>query len=260
MPMQLPANSFKAALGQSSAQIGLWLALASEASAEVCATAGFDWLLVDAEHAPNDLTTIQRQLQAMAAYTTAPVVRVPANDPVIIKRVLELGVESIMIPMIDSAEAAQQAARAMRYPPEGMRGVGSGLARSSRWGGYPDYLARANAEVFCIVQLESVAGLASLESIAAVDGVDALFIGAADLAADMGYLGKAGHPEVKAAVDQALARARSVGKPCGFLATEPTEARRLLAAGASFVAVGADSTLLAKVARGLAQDFGCGGG
>jgi len=256
--MRTPLNSFKAGLVAGQKQIGFWLALGDPLSAEICATAGFDWLLIDAEHGPNDLRSLLSQIQAVAAYSSPLVVRGPALDPVFAKQTLELGVQSLLTPMVDSPEQAAIAARAMRYPPNGMRGVGSGLARSSRWGAAGDYLRQADEEMCCIVQLETTRSLEQLEAIAAVPGVDALFIGAADLAADMNLLGQPSHPQVTAALDDALARASNIGKPCGFLATEPAAAQRLLAAGAQFVAVGVDSTILARGARSLAREFGRG--
>lgn len=248
-------NSFKAALGQPSARIGLWLGLADAYCAEICATAGFDWLLIDGEHAPNDLRSMLRSLQALAAYGAAPVVRLPHGEPALIKQVLEIGANTLLVPMVETAEQARALVQAMRYPPEGGRGVGSGLARSSRWGGIQDYLHTANEDVCLLVQAESKLALENIEEIAAVSGVDGVFIGPADLSASMGYLGQPGHPEVRVAIEHAFRQLAKQGKPFGILATDESLARHYIAFGAKFVAVGVDATLLAQATRNLAARF-----
>ena len=253
--MQTPVNTFKAALAQPAAQIGLWLGLADPYAAELCATAGFDWLLVDGEHGPNDLRSMLAVLQAVAAYPAHPVVRVPQGDAALIKQVLEIGATTLLVPMVETAEQARQLVRATRYPPQGMRGVGSGLARSSRWSAYPRYLQDANDQVCLLVQVETAAALEQVEAIAAVDGVDGVFIGPADLSASMGYLGQPGHPSVRAAIEQALARILAAGKAPGILTLDEALARHYISLGCRFVAVGVEATMLAQATRALASRF-----
>ncbi|CAB3747157.1 2,4-dihydroxyhept-2-ene-1,7-dioic acid aldolase [Burkholderia puraquae] len=258
--MQIPSNVFKAALARGDAQVGLWLGLANPYSAEVVAGAGFDWLLIDGEHAPNTVPTILAQLQAIAPYPSHPVVRVPWNDPVIVKQVLDLGVQTLLVPMVQSADEARAAVAATRYPPHGIRGVGSALARASRWNRIGDYLHRANGEMAVLVQVETRAGLEAIDAIARVEGVDGVFIGPADLAADLGHLGNPGHPDVQAAIDGAIRTIKAAGKAPGILSADETAARRYLEAGALFVAVGVDTTLLARSAERLAAQFKGKGG
>ncbi|UGA37099.1 4-hydroxy-2-oxoheptanedioate aldolase [Chromobacterium haemolyticum] len=253
--MQLPANPFKAALRDGRSQIGLWLGLASPYSAELLAGAGFDWLLIDGEHAPNELNDVLLQLQAIAPYPCHPIVRAASNDPVRIKRLLDIGAQTLMLPMVQNADEAARAVAATRYPPRGIRGVGSALARASRWNRVPDYLTRADSEICVLVQVETRQALAALEGIAATDGVDGVFIGPADLAADMGHPGRPDHPDVRAAMDDAIRRIRAQGKAAGILMGDEAEARRLLELGARFVAVGVDTTLLARRAEALAAAF-----
>lgn len=252
--MKTIENSFKAGLRGWRRQIGLWLGLANAYSAEICAGAGFDWLLIDGEHAPNDLVSILAQLQAVAPYASHPVVRPPSDDPVFIKRLLDIGVLTFLVPMIETAEQAERLVRATRYPPEGARGVGSALARAAQWGRTDGYLRRANVDIAVIAQIESVAALQNLEAIAAVDGIDAVFIGTSDLAADMGFPGEVDRAEVKAEVAAALKRAHRANKPCGFLASGQG-AERYLAMGCDFVAVGMDVGLLSKAVHDLAAKF-----
>jgi 4-hydroxy-2-oxoheptanedioate aldolase len=253
--MQTPSNLFKQALQRGDTQVGLWLALASPYAAELCAGSGFDWLAIDAEHAPNDLRTLLATLQSVAAYGSHPVVRLPHGDAVLIKQVLELGVTSLLVPMVESSGQARELVRAMRYPPHGVRGVGSGIARSSRWNAYADYLQKANDEACLLVQVETQAALDDVAAIASVDGVDGVFIGPADLAASMGHLGQLAHPDVVAAIEKGLAAIRAAGKAAGILCMDEALARRYMEAGASFVAVGADTSLLAGATRSLAAKF-----
>lgn len=253
--MRTPTNPFKLALASPGAQIGLWLGLADPYAAELCATAGFDWLLIDGEHGPNDLRSMLGALQAVAPYPSHPVVRIPHGDTALIKQVLEIGATTLLVPMVENAEQARALVAAMRYPPHGVRGVGSGLARSSRWGAHPRYLHEADAGMCLLVQVETAAAMAQLEAIAAVDGVDGVFIGPADLSASMGHLGNPGHPEVQAAIDQGVARILAAGKAPGILAVDEALARRYIAAGARFVAVGVEATMLARAARDLAARF-----
>ncbi|WP_028997672.1 4-hydroxy-2-oxoheptanedioate aldolase [Azohydromonas australica] len=253
--MRTPDNLFKRAIAQPGAQVGLWLGLADPYAAELCATAGFDWLLIDGEHGPNDLRSTLAALQAVAPYPSHPVVRVPQGDTALIKQVMEIGATTLLVPMVESASQARALVRAMRYPPAGVRGVGSGLARSSRWSAYPQYLQEANERACLLVQVETVEALQRLDEIAAVEGVDGVFIGPADLSASMGYLGQPGHPEVRAAIDQAIGRIVATGKAPGILATDEAFARHCIHLGARFVAVGVDTTLLARATRDLATRF-----
>jgi len=253
--MDLLRNGFKAALHQNETQIGLWLALASPYSAEICAGAGFDWLLVDGEHAPNDIRSILQQLQTLAAYPVRPVVRPPVGDVHLLKQLLDIGANTLLIPMVESAEQARELVSAVRYPPHGIRGVGSALARASRWNGIEGYLPKADREVCLIAQVESAVGLKNLEEIAAVDGVDGIFFGPADLAASLGYLGDPTHAEVQRVIVDAIQRVHSIGKPSGVLSSDEQFARLCLSSGCSFVAVGADTTLLSRHCRELARQF-----
>lgn len=251
-------NPFKAALARGEAQIGLWLSLAQSYPAEVCATAGFHWLLIDGEHAPNDVRSTLAQLQAVAAYPAHPVVRAVAGDPQLIKQLLDIGVQTLLVPMVDTAEQARALVAATRYPPHGKRGVGAAVARASRWGLRRDYLHVADDEVCLLVQAETSTALANLERICAVDGVHGVFIGPADLAASMGHRGNPGHPEVQAAIEAAIATIVASGKAAGTLTGDTALARRYLSMGARFVAVGIDVTLLAQSTRKLAAEFGLG--
>jgi 4-hydroxy-2-oxoheptanedioate aldolase len=253
--MRTPDNAFKRALAAPGAQIGLWLGLADPYAAELCATAGFDWLLIDGEHGPNDLRSMLGALQAVAPYPSHPVLRIPHGDTTLIKQVLEIGATTLLVPMVESAAQARALVAATRYPPRGVRGVGSGLARSSRWGGLPQYLHEADASVCLLVQVETASALAQLDEIAAVDGVDGVFIGPADLSASMGHLGDPGNADVRVAIDTAIARILAAGKAPGILAVDEALARHCLALGARFVAVGVDATMLARTARTLAARY-----
>ncbi len=251
-------NPFKAALAAGQPQIGLWLSLAEAYTAEICATAGFDWLLVDGEHAPNDLRGILAQLQAVAPYRGQPVVRAVEGSTALVKQLLDIGARNLLVPMVDTAAQARAMVAATRYPPEGVRGVGSAIARASRWNTRTRYLDEANAEVCLLVQAETATALRNLEAICAVDGVDGVFIGPADLAASMGHRGNPGHPEVQAAIENGIATIVASGKAAGILTGDAALARRYLALGARFVAVGVDVSLLAQATRQLAADFGLG--
>lgn len=256
--MQTPPNTFKHAITQPGAQIGLWMGLADPYAAELCATAGFDWLVIDGEHGPNDLRSMLGALQAVAPYPAHPVVRIPHGDTALIKQVLEIGATTLLVPMVENAAQARALVQAMRYPPQGVRGVGSSMARSSRFSRYPNYLHEANDRMCLLVQVETVSALAQLEAIAAVDGVDGVFIGPADLAASMGHLGNPAHPDNLAAIDSAIARILATGKAPGTLAVDETLARRYITMGARFVAVGVEATMLAKAVRDLATRFKTG--
>lgn len=246
------ANTFKKALKAKRPQIGLWVGLADPYCAEICAGAGFDWLLIDGEHSPNTLQTTLSQLQAIAPYPVSAVMRPSWNDPVQIKQILDIGVQTLLIPMVQSAAEATAAVAAVRYPPAGIRGVGSALARSSRWNRTPNYLQRANDEMCVLVQIETPRGIDALDDILAIEGVDGVFIGPADLSANMGHLGNPGHPEVAQAIDNAITRIVRAGKAAGILQSDRNLARHYLQLGATFVAVGTDATLLARATEQLA--------
>jgi 4-hydroxy-2-oxoheptanedioate aldolase len=267
--MQTPLNTFKQALAGKRAQIGLWVGLADGYAAEILAGTGYDWLLVDGEHAPNDVRSILAQLQGISSAWSAlpegatrpqPVVRVPVGDTTLLKQMLDIGAQTILVPMVDTAEQAARMVQGMRYPPEGVRGMGSALARASRWQAYPDYLHEANAQTCLLVQAETVEAMRNLDAIAATPGVDGVFIGPADLSASMGFVGQPGHPEVQAAIADAIARIQKAGKAAGILSTTEEQARKWLAAGAAFVAVGVDTMLLAAAASALAGKFKPEGG
>jgi len=240
--------------------VGMWVCSGSAMNAEIAAGSGLDLVLVDAEHSPNGPESILAQLQAVAAYPVAPLVRPPFGDTVVIKQYLDLGVQNLLIPMVDSAEQAAELVRAVRYPPEGVRGVGSSLARSSRWNRVPGYLADAAATVSLFVQIESRTAMERVAEIAAVDGVDGILVGPADLAASMGFLGQQDHPEVVDAVLHAIRVGVELGTPVGVNAFAADAADRYLEAGAAFVLVGADVQLLARASEALADRFIGGSG
>ncbi|ARQ14444.1 2,4-dihydroxyhept-2-ene-1,7-dioic acid aldolase 2 (plasmid) [Rhizobium etli] len=253
--MPAPRNLFKQALKEGRAQIGLWQALANAYTVEISAGAGYDWLLLDAEHAPNDVPLLVSQLQAMKGTASHAVIRPPIGEAWIIKQMLDIGVQTLLIPMVDSKEMAETMVKAVRYPPHGVRGVGAALARASAFNRIPDYLPTANDEICLLLQVESRAGLAALDAIASTEGVDGVFIGPADLAADMGHLGKPGAPEVQSEVERALAKIQSHGKAAGILIGDLSLAKRYLELGATFVAIGNDVTLLANATTKLLGDF-----
>jgi 4-hydroxy-2-oxoheptanedioate aldolase len=255
--MDLIRNTFKKALRDGKSLIGLWMALADPYVAELLATAGFDWLLIDAEHAPNDPRSVLPQLQTLAAYPVHPVVRPVRGDVALIKQYLDLGAQTLIIPMVETAAQAAEMVAATRYPTRGVRGVGSAIARASRWNQIPNYLARCDEEMCVIVQVESVLGLQNLAAIAAVDGVDGVFFGPADLAASMGLLGKPMDPRVQAAIRDGIKTVREAGKAAGSLMSDRAVAKDYLQWGAQFVAVGIDTTLLVRAATELATAFTC---
>ncbi|MDJ0317924.1 HpcH/HpaI aldolase family protein [Arthrobacter antibioticus] len=257
MPLRVSLTpSFKDALAAAGRPLaGMWVCSGSPLVAEICAGAGLDWLLVDAEHSPNGLEGILAQLQAVSGYPVTAVVRPPVNDTVIIKQYLDLGAQSLLIPMVHTADDARAAVAATRYPPQGVRGVGSALARSARWNRVPDYLARASDTVTVLVQIESSEAVGNIESIMAVDGVDAVFIGPSDLAASMGVLGQQEHPDVVAAVEHCITLAKAAGKPVGVNAFGEATASRYLDAGVDFILTGADVALLARGSEALASKY-----
>ncbi len=252
--MELPKNGFKAALKAGKPQIGLWASLSSNYTAEIVASAGFDWMLIDTEHSPADIETVLQQLQAAAAYPTATLVRVPWNDMVTIKRYLDIGVQSILIPQVANATEAKNAVAYTRFPPQGLRGV-AGATRATGFGRIKDYFKRAEAELCVLVQVESGAALGEIEAIAKVDGVDGIFIGPADLHASLGYTGELAHKDVLPKIDDAIARIAKAGKAPGILTGNEELARRWLKCGATFVAVGSDASVLARGADALAAKF-----
>lgn len=249
-------NQFKARLLAGEAQIGLWLSIPSAFTAEICATAGFDWLLLDGEHTPNDLQTTLSQLQAIGAYPqTQAIARPPIGDAVIIKQLLDIGVQTLLIPMVDSADQATELVLATRYPPHGIRGVGYGTARVSRWDLRTDYTKLAKDEVCLLVQAETQTAMENLDSICAVDGVDGVFLGPSDLAAAYGHLGNPAHPDVQAVIEKGIATILKHGKAPGILTPDETLAKHYLSLGARFVAVGLEARVLARGVRELRQRF-----
>ena len=253
-PGHLPRNAFKQALSRCERQVGLWSGLASSIAAEIVAGAGFDWIVIDGEHGPNDIHSLLPQLQAMRGGTAEPVFRVPWNDAVIIKRALDVGARSLLVPFIQNAAEARKAVEATRYPPLGIRGV-SVAPRANDYGRIKGYHRNAHLDICVLVQLESKAALAEIEAIAAVDGVDGLFIGPSDLAADFGRLGDPKHPEVQAAIQDAARRIRATGKSAGTLAGNVDDVESLFEMGFNFTATGSDVGLLAYGAENVAARF-----
>lgn len=263
--MQTPVNTFKQAIASKQTQIGLWVSLADAYSTEICAGAGFDWLLLDGEHAPNDVRSILAQLQVVAAYPSHPIARVPMGHghvgEALIKQYLDIGVQTLLVPMVDTAAQAAALVRATRYPQYDVQGKdiggirGMAGARASRWGRIPNYAHDANAQVCLLVQAETQTALDNLDAIAAVDGVDGVFIGPADLSASMGHVGNPAHPAVQAAIADAILRINKAGKAAGILTPDEATARTYLALGATFVAVGLDTHLLVRATSALAAAF-----
>jgi 4-hydroxy-2-oxoheptanedioate aldolase len=253
-----PVNRFKQAIAEKRPQFGLWLGLASAYSTEICAGAGFDWLLVDGEHAPNDLQSILQQLQTIAGYPeSSAIARVPVGHgnvgTALLKQYLDLGVQTILVPMVDTAQQAADLVRATRYPPLGIRGMGG--ARASRWGRFPNYAKEANSQVCLLVQAETREAMANLDAIAATEGVDGVFIGPSDLSAALGHVANPGHPEVQAVIEDALRRIQRAGKAAGILTPDETQARKYLDMGFTFIAVGLDTNLLVRSTTALAAKF-----
>jgi 4-hydroxy-2-oxoheptanedioate aldolase len=247
-------NAFKRALQKRELQIGLWSSLCSNLAAEIIAHSGFDWIVLDTEHSPNEVPDLVSQLQAMGKGTASPVVRAAWNDTVLIKRILDIGAQSILLPYVQTAEEAGRAVAAVRYPPRGVRGV-SAASRASNFGRVKEYLKKADEEICLLVQVETSAALEQLESISSIEGVDGVFIGPADLSASLGHLGDPQHPRTQRALQDAGRRLASLGKPAGILAVVEADARRYIEWGYNFVAVGIDTTLLATSADALARSF-----
>ncbi|MEZ5480049.1 MAG: HpcH/HpaI aldolase/citrate lyase family protein [Thiolinea sp.] len=254
--MKTPHNPFKRALQTGQQQYGFWLGLCNPLSAELLAHTGYDWLLIDGEHAPNDLRTVLAQLQAIAGTPAHPVVRLVDGNPATIKQYLDIGAQSLLIPMVETAQQAEALARAVTYPPHGMRGVGTALARAAHWNLANDYFAAVDEELCLLIQVESVTALENLDAILQVERVDGVFIGPADLAATMGHLGNPAHPDVKAAVETAIRKIRAAGKAAGTLATHKTIARHYESVGVQFVALGVDTLVLAQAAQRILGEHG----
>jgi 4-hydroxy-2-oxoheptanedioate aldolase len=252
--MDVPANHFKRAIKSGRSQIGLWCSLASNISVEIVAGSGFDWLLLDTEHSPNELPMVYSQLQAVMENRVQPIVRPPWNDQVMIKRFLDAGVQTLLIPMIQTPDEAAQAVASTRYPPRGVRGFAS-ASRSSRFGRVKDYHTRCEEEICVLVQIETKLGLDNLEAIAGVEGVDGVFIGPGDLSAGLGYLGDQGNPAFRPVVEDAMRRIKAAGNAPGILTGDEALARRCIELGCLFTAVGADSGILARGSEQLAAKF-----
>ncbi|MGI9393308.1 MAG: HpcH/HpaI aldolase family protein [Boseongicola sp.] len=250
MPVQ--QNPVKAALAEGRRQVGLWLALAHATSAEIAGSAGFDFCLVDGEHAPNDIPLILDQVRAVAAGGAAPAVRPPAGDPRLIKQVLDLGVQTLVVPMIDTAEEAEAIVRATQYAPAGIRGVGAAMVRASNYGEITDMVTTAGDQICLFVQTESMKSVENIDAIAAVEGVDGVFIGPGDLSADMGFPSQPVAPEVQAAIKHCFERVRAAGKAVGIIAFDRASVQNYVDMGATFVAVGGDVSLLARAIRDAA--------
>lgn len=248
--MKLPANRFLAAIRSGQPQIGLWLSLSSAFATEAVAGAGFDWVLIDTEHSPNDLNSVMAQLQVLAAHPVTPIVRPDWNDAVLVKRLLDLGAPGLLFPMVQAPPEAQRAVAATRYPPYGIRGV-SGCTRANAFGRMSDYFSRIGDETAVLVQIETRAAIDQALEIGSVDGVDGVFFGPADIAADIGLLGKPTDPAVWDLIRPAARRLIEAGIPVGTLVFDPTFAKQLIAEGFSFVACGGDAMILARGADAL---------
>ncbi len=253
--MPAPTNPFKKALHEGKQQIGCWAGFADPYATEVLATANFDWLVIDGEHAPNDIRSLMAQLAILDGKHSHPVVRLPVGNDWLIKQALDIGAQTLLIPMVETAEQARDLVRASLYPPHGIRGSGAALARASRFSDIPDYVKTANDQIMVIPQVETVKGMQNLEEILKVDGIDAVFIGPSDLAADMGYLGDTTQQQVQDTIKAAIMVIAAAGKSPGILAVEDAAARRYAEWGAKFIAVGIDVVMLAKTARATMQGW-----
>lgn len=245
-------NQFRAGLESGRTQFGAWLGLPDSTAAEIMAGAGFDWLLVDHEHGAFEVREVLAHLQAMAPYDVAPIVRPAAGDATLLKKLCDIGARSFIVPMIDTPEQAANVVSAVKYPPEGRRGMGTSLARASRWNTVPDYLSRANDEMLVIVQAETTTAIDNLEAIANTSGIDGVFIGPSDLSASMGHAGQVSHPAVEKTVSDALKTIRTAGKYAGLLCLDESKIAHFEDCGAHFIGVGVDTLLLGNAARGLA--------
>ena len=254
----LPRNRFKAGLKSGNTQFGLWLGITDSAMNEMLAGAGFDWLVVDHEHGPFELRDVLHALQTIAAYDTAPIVRPVNGEPALLKRLCDFGAQTFIVPMIDTAEQAADIVRAVKYPPQGNRGLGASMARAARWNMIPQYPHDANDEICVIVQAETVTAMENLAAIAAVAGVDGVFIGPSDLSASMGYIGNASHETVINAISKGIHKIRAASKFAGLLCLDETLVAHFIECGANFVGVGVDTLLLGDKARALAARYGSG--
>lgn len=248
-------NQFKRALSANKPSFGLWQGIPDTTVAEIGAGAGFDWVLIDAEHGPFDLRSVMLHLQAIEPYPVSALVRPVEGSTALIKQLLDIGAQTLLVPMVDSVEQAQQIVRAAKYPPQGIRGLGTSMARAANWNRTTDYLAEANDEICVILQIETLAGLENLEAIVNVDGVDAVFIGPSDLSASMGHIGNPGHPDVIAAIENGFRLIQKAGKSAGVLAVTKELVETYIEAGAKFIGVGVDAALLANATRQLASRF-----
>lgn len=251
--MNILKNKFKSLLQTGKPLYGIFNGIPHSYAAEICAGAGFDWILLDAEHGPHDLRTILQQLQAAAVFDIPVLVRPPIGDAVIIKQLMDIGVQTLLIPMVETAEHAKKMVQAMRYPPEGIRGVGTGLARASQWTRVENYVRKANAEMCLIVQVESMKGLENLDEILGVKDLDAVLIGPSDLAASMGYLGEPTHPKVREVIRDTLKKIQNSGKTAGVMAVVPEIVADYVNHGARIIVVGVDATILAKATSEMAE-------
>jgi len=253
--MPAPKNPFKEALAKGERQIGCWMSFADGQIAEIMGTCGFDWLVIDGEHAPNDIRSIRDQLIALTASPSHPVVRVPVGETWMIKQVLDAGAQTVLVPIVESADQARELVRACHYPPKGVRGVGATAARATMFGSVSEYIQTADQEVCLLVQVENRAGIAALDEILQVEGIDGVFIGPADLSTDMGHQGNSAHPEVRAAIADAITRIKAAGIAPGILGVSEEATQAYLDMGAQFLAVGIDVLVLAQNARALSQTW-----
>lgn len=254
----LPRNQFKAGLETGNTQYGLWLGIPDTSIAEMMAGAGFDWLLVDHEHGPYELRDVMAHLQAIAPYPVAPIVRPVDGNPALLKKMCDIGVQSFLVPMVDTAEEAANIVAAVKYPPQGRRGLGTSMARAARWNTVPNYLQHSNDEIVVIVQAETTTAIENLESIANTNGVDGVFIGPSDLSASMGYVGKASHPDVIEVVGKGLRTIRAAGKYAGLLCLDESQVTHFVDCGANFVGIGVDTLLIGNAARSLTKRYKSG--
>jgi 4-hydroxy-2-oxoheptanedioate aldolase len=253
--MPAPENRLKARLRNGEATTGLWLSMANSYTAELAGNIGFDWVMIDGEHSPNDVPTIMQQLQVLKSSSSSVAVRPPIGEPWLIKQMLDIGAQSLLIPMVESRAQAEMLVKAVRYPPRGIRGVGAGSARASGFSTIDNYTATADEQICLMVQIESRAAVAALDEIASTDGVDCLFVGPSDLSADMGFPGNPFAPEVQAVIEEIIPRIRAHGKAAGVYMTDPAYARRYQQLGANMVAVGADVSVLVGGLKALKQAF-----
>ncbi|MBY6044316.1 HpcH/HpaI aldolase family protein [Phaeobacter italicus] len=253
--MPAPKNPFKEALAKGERQIGCWMSFADGQIAEIMGTCGFDWLVIDGEHAPNDIRSIRDQLIALTASPSHPVVRVPVGETWMIKQVLDAGAQTVLVPIVESADQARELVRACHYPPKGVRGVGATAARATMFGSVSEYIQTADQEVCLLVQVENRAGIDALDEILQVEGIDGVFIGPADLSTDMGHQGNSAHPEVRAAIADAITRIKAAGIAPGILGVSEEATQAYLDMGAQFLAVGIDVLVLAQNARALSQSW-----